>query len=391
MMRTMKINREWLKTNWGAMTAAVCIGVVLFLALSHIPEIVHLVAQFFRFFRSIFLGIAIAYVLNPLSFFLERSAFQKMKKTKPRRLVSVMVAIAIVVFLIVLLSVFLVPQLAASTSTLVRNLNTYMQSLDTMTDRLSTFMSNHGIDISRMVASFQEKVNDIEASLPSNLDGVLKILRNVGTNILDIIIAFVLAIYFMADKERLMRGARQILRVMQKPATYEKTLDFLRRGNDILIRYILFDLLDGLIIGIANFIFMSIVGMPYAGLISFIVGITNLAPTFGPIVGGTIGAFLLVLINPWYALYFLNFTVAIQILDGYILKPRIFGGALGVPGVIVLICIVVGGKVFGAWGVILAIPFAAMAYYTLREGVLNRLAARGLPIEEESEDGKQEE
>ncbi len=111
-------------------------------------------------------------------------------------------------------------------------------------------------------------------------------------------------------------------------------------------------------------------------MISVVVGLTNLAPTFGPVIGAAIGAFILLLVNPWYALYFLIFTVIIQIIDGYILKPRLFGGALGVPGVVVLICIIIGGRLFGIWGVLLAIPFAAIASFLVKEALERREAKR---------------
>ena len=108
---------------------------------------------------------------------------------------------------------------------------------------------------------------------------------------------------------------------------------------------------------------MAILGMPYSLLISFFVGITNLCPTFGPIVGGLLGAFILVLDNPWYALWFLIFTLILQTLDGYVIKPKLFGDTFGVPSVWILVMIIVGGRIFGFWGIMLAIPFTAMFAY----------------------------
>ena len=109
-----------------------------------------------------------------------------------------------------------------------------------------------------------------------------------------------------------------------------------------------------------NFIFMSIVGMDYALLISVVVGVTNMAPTFGPIVGAVVGAFILVLVNPWYALWFLIFTVILQTIDGYIIKPKLFGDTLGVSSIWILITLVVGGRMFGVAGILFLhqLPFS---------------------------------
>lgn len=107
--------------------------------------------------------------------------------------------------------------------------------------------------------------------------------------------------------------------------------------------------------------------MPYSVLISLVVGVTNLAPTFGPIVGAVIGAFILVLVNPWHAFWFLVFTIILQTLDGYVIKPKLFGNTLGISSVWILIAIIVFGRIFGIVGVLLAIPFAAIIDFTYRE------------------------
>lgn len=143
-----------------------------------------------------------------------------------------------------------------------------------------------------------------------------------------------------------------------------------------MIRYILCDLLDGMIIGVANAVFMLLVGYPYVPLISVVVGVTNLAPTFGPILGAVIGAGILLLVNPWYALVFLIFTIALQTVDGYIIKPKLFGNTLGVPSIGILVSIIVFGRMFGAIGVLLAIPFAAIIDYIYKDGILPKLESR---------------
>ena len=116
--------------------------------------------------------------------------------------------------------------------------------------------------------------------------------------------------------------------------------------------------------------------MPYNILISVVVGITNLAPTFGPIVGGLIGAFILLLVNPWQALWFILFTLVLQTIDGYILKPKLFGNSFGVSSIWILITIIVGGRMFGVWGILLAIPFAAIADYFYRDVIWKKLEKR---------------
>ena len=144
------------------------------------------------------------------------------------------------------------------------------------------------------------------------------------------------------------------------------------------MQYIAFDILDGMIIGTLNWIFMLIMKMPYVAVVSVIVGVTNLAPTFGPLVGALLGSFILVLANPVAALWFLLFTVILQTVDGYILKPRLFGESLGVSSVWILISLIIGGRLLGVPGILLAIPFAAIGDFLYHDYILNRLEEQKL-------------
>ena len=199
---------------------------------------------------------------------------------------------------------------------------------------------------------------------------------SIGQGLFDAVIALILAIYFLLDKRRITDGVNKFFALLMKDESYHKWGDFLNRCNDILIRYIGVDVVDGIVVGIVNFLFMIIMGMPYAALISVIVGVTNLAPTFGPIVGAAIGGFILVLINPWQALWFLIFTIILQTIDGYVLKPRLFGESLGVSALMILISIIIGGRLFGVIGILFAIPFAAIIDFVWKDYVIKKLEER---------------
>ncbi|MBR0378612.1 MAG: AI-2E family transporter, partial [Lachnospiraceae bacterium] len=98
--------------------------------------------------------------------------------------------------------------------------------------------------------------------------------------------------------------------------------------------------------------------------------------TFGPIIGALIGAFILLMAAPWKALLFLIFTVLLQFVDGYIVKPRLFGNTLGVSGLLILISVVVMGNMFGIIGILLAIPVAAILDFLYDEALLPMLEKR---------------
>ena len=286
--------------------------------------------------------------------------FSNVKSEHTKKKLSVTVALVGIAIFIILLMVALIPQIVVSIKTLFGNMDNYIRSLQGFLQTASIEAAERGIDISGITRFGDDILNVAGKKIPENFDGILTTSLSISKAIFDLFIAMFLAIYFLADKDRLRGSFSRLLKRVIKADGYKAFSSFWERCNSILIRYIAFDIIDGIIVGVANLIFMSVAGMPYSILISLVVGITNLAPTFGPIVGGIIGGFILVLVNPFYALWFIIFTVILQTIDGYILKPKLFGGSLGVPGVWILISIIVGSRILGVAGILLAIPFAAI-------------------------------
>ena len=142
---------------------------------------------------------------------------------------------------------------------------------------------------------------------------------------------------------------------------------FLARCKEIFTSYISCNLLDAVIVGVLNAIFLWAMEMPYVAIISVTAGLTNMIPTFGPVIGALVGGILLVLDKPMNALWFLLFTVALQLLDSYLIRPKLFGSKLGVPSLIVLAATVIGGSLFGILGVLFAVPAAAIVLMIFRD------------------------
>ena len=259
-------------------------------------------------------------------------------------------------------------------ATFAGNLDGYVASLHTMLNSLG--VSATALDLDKFISSSEALIETVTAFVKENLSVILSTSVGVGKGALQFLIAFLLSIYLLGDKARLKAGGQRLLTAALGQPKYEKLAKVLRRCHSILNRYIVFNLLDSLIVGGANAIFMGIVGMPYVGLVSFLVAVTNLVPTFGPVIGGIIGGFVLLMVNPWHALAFLIFTAIIQTVDGYILKPKLFGDSLGVSGLWILVGVIVGGRAFGVAGILLAIPGVAILDFLHREHLLPWLESR---------------
>lgn len=378
----MKIGGKWTKKRWVSYTIATCAAVVLYMLLSNIGSIFEGIGSFYGFIKPVVSGIIVAYIFNPLANVFNDKVFRKMKKEKAKWGLSVACTLIVIVLAVVLLFVALIPQLVDSVTTFSDNVDGYVTTLQGVLREVEkedpsgllggeiTKIASFGDNILAKIGDYFE--NNM-ANVTSTIGSVATTTANIGKGVFDAVIAFILAIYLLLDKTRLINGFSRFTGLIMKPSNHRNAGLLVKRCNDIIIRYISFDIVDGIIVGLVNLIFMLIAGIPYSVLISVIVGVTNLAPTFGPIVGCIIGAFILVLVNPWFALTFIIFTIVLQTVDGYILKPRLFGESLGVSPLMILVSIILGGRLFGVAGILLAIPFAAIIDFIWRDYILKRL------------------
>ena len=385
----MKFDRNIFGRRWIGYAVAGCVTVLFFMILSHLNVFGGAVRKVAGYINPVLIGVVMAYVMDPLVNVFERQILYKVENVRLRRNLSVVATVITVILFIVILLVALIPQVIDSVISFLGNLDSYAAQLQRLLGTLGSHSSGEesAIDLSGLISSGSDLLENLTNVLPKNLDNIVFTSVNIGRSAVMLVIDFILAIYFLVDKKKLLGGLDRLMHAVLPGVVYTRAGAFWHRCNSILLQYIAFDLLDGLIVGIANFIFMLILRLPYNTLISVVVGLTNLAPTFGPIVGGVLGAFVLLMVNPWYALWFLIFTIILQTVDGYIIKPKLFGGQLGVSSVWILIAIIVGGRIFGVVGILLSIPAAAIIDFLYKEGFLPWLERRR---EKELEQEKQE-
>ena len=151
----------------------------------------------------------------------------------------------------------------------------------------------------------------------------------------------------------------------------------------IVLKYLKYSIIDSVIVGVINYIFMLYMKMPWQILISILIGITNLVPNVGPIFGAIIGGVVIAFYDVKQALWFLGFTVILQTIDGLVIKPKLFGSSFGISGVWMLIAMMVGGAIFGVVGLVLAAPAAAIIKYIIKDIILPQRHNKELPVDEE--------
>lgn len=344
-----------------------CVVAIFFIVFANSDSISGFFEGAARVLAPIIIGLVLAYIIDPFAKFFETKIFVKIKKENLRRTLSAVIALILVLALLIVFIGTLIPSLISSISMLMDNADTYYATIENAVDQINSLGFGLHIDLSAIEASVRNWLDDFVKNLSQNLSSILNATKDIGSVLLNILIGLILAVYILFSKKYLVSGLRRLRKAIFTPKQYESNTRFWNRCHDIFTQYIGCNIIDALIIGISNAIFMLILGMPYVPLVSFVVGIANLIPTFGPIIGGAIGALVLVLVKPSYALWFLIFTVGIQILDSYVIKPRLFSSSIGLAPVWTLVAITVGGNLFGIIGILLAIPVAAILTFIYDE------------------------
>lgn len=370
--------KKALSNRWGAYTIAAIAGVVAYMILNNLPAVSAWLSNAMSVISPIIIGAIIAYLIDLLVVFFDTKAFKKIQQQRFRYALSVVVSITVVLLALGLFFWLVLPEMISSITHFMNNTQNYASDIEDKLKDLDKFAENYGIHLNtkNWTENLKEQAEVMISDVSHNLNMAMDILRGAWNVALNIFIGVILSVYFIAGKNRLFRGIDKLRRATLTDDQYKRHTDFLKRSNAIFSKYISFTILEGIGVGIANAIFMLIAGLPNVVLISVIVGFTNILPTFGPIVGCVMGSFVLVLEDPMYAVAFIIFTCILQTIDGYVVKPHLFGDSLGIPAVISLISIIIGGKLFGPIGILISIPFTAVMAILYHESLIPWLEGR---------------
>lgn len=337
-------------------------------------------------------GFVLAYILNsPMKFF-DQKVFKFIEKKKPhRRLRRVLAIIATMLCALLVLSALLsiiLPQLYQSVVTLVSNATSYIRNAEQLLVNLADWMNLSDEVINAAVNWIEDFANDfikdLKDLLPTLLPKVFDYSRIMVSGISDIIIGVVLSVYLLYNKEFYFARIKKLGFALFSEKVVKKTTEIVHESHNIFTNFIVGKLLDSLVVTIICFIGCLILGVPYAGLFSAIIGVFNIIPVFGPVVGTAVSTFILLVIDPLKALWFLIFVVVLLQIDGNIIEPKILGDSTGLSAFWVMIAIIIGGGCFGFVGMFLSVPTFAVIYWLFGKVINKRLTKKNLPLELES-------
>ena len=343
-------------------------------------------------------GFIIAYISAPILNFIENKwllpLFKKLFKKKdpakfkkPIRAIGIVMTTVLFIALIYGVIRMIMSQLIPSIMSIVNNFDTYTNNVYKWVNRLFEDNPEVATFLQENVAVYSQKIEGwlTETIIPQ----ASELLKSVSLSIISFIkvlwnflIGFIISIYLLATKETLSAQAKKLMYAFFSKSTANKVLRETRYANKTFINFFIGKIIDSTIIGILCFIGTSIMGTPYAALVSVVIGVTNIIPFFGPIIGAVPTALLILIVDfstPMNCVYYIIFVLILQQLDGNVIGPMILGESTGLSGFWIIFAITLFGGLWGVFGMFIGVPLFAVIYSAIRRLVIKKLKQKDLP------------
>ena len=346
-----------------------------------------------RTLAPVYIGVVLAFILCPLYNGFVGYFYTWFKKDGPggrktllaARAIASAICVILVVGLIGLFIYFVVPQLIETLIGLADTLPERLVSLSEWLEvhfsrfpQLARWVDNIANAGSRDILNWTRTnvlsgdAMNIANTISSGVFTAVKYITNV-------IIGLLIMVYLLNFKEHIFAIARKVVTATCGQKRRESLYEFATIVNETFIGFIVGRIIDSFIIGVLTFIVLKIFAIPFALMISVIVGVTNVIPFFGPFIGAIPSVLILMLEDPMEAFYFVIIIFVIQQLDGNVIGPKIVGDSLGISSFWVLIAVLVGGGLFGFTGMALGVPVFAVVYRYINKIMTKRLEQKGKP------------
>lgn len=327
----------------------------------------------------------IAFVLNVLLSYLEERVFAFMGNSKKRfvkkmlRPVCLTLTYVISLGIIVLFVLFILPLVIQTLLQLIEKLPAFF---DSARQWILAFFESNNIDVAipdftvdwKTVASF---LNSWLEGTPSKLVGsAVTVTASVVGSVFDVVLSLALSVYVLAQKEKISAFASNCLDAFTSEKTAKTVRHVVESAKTAFSGFIAGQVVEAFILAAMCFVGMLCFGFPHAIVISTVVCVTALIPVIGATISGIIGFLLIAVTDPIKGILFVVFILVLQQIEGNLIYPRTMGKAVGIPGILVLSAVLVGGNIAGIFGSLVAVPTLALVYALTKEEIEKRKAIK---------------
>lgn len=313
-------------------------------------------------------GFVIAYLLNPLMVYIE-------KKTKMKRVYSISVIYTVLIGIIILLITLVTPSVIKSVIDLFNNLP---QFVDKTYNWSVTFLSKNEIlsklDLSSYLEDYIINFNkDISTYFAPGLQIIIDNIMVLSSFFIKLLSGIVISIYFLADKESIIFNFKRFIYAFLSETLSIKLVNFGKIAHTTISKYFVGKIITSVIFGTITFLGFVILKIPYALPFSLFIGVTNMIPYFGNIIGMLPAVLITLFFSPIKSAEIVVFITTLSNIDGWFISPKIIGDKVGLSPVLIILGLVLGGGLFGIWGMLLGIPAIALINNLLDDFVDKRI------------------
>lgn len=355
----------------------VFLSAIIVFSIANIGQVVNYIAKIISFFSPVIAALCIAFVFNVLLVALENKIFGFMDKSKKdfvkklKRPICLVLTYVIALGIISTVILVIIPDIVDTITYLAEKLPAFLSGAQVwIEDTLHKFnitqpdLPEIKINWSAMAKTLTDW---LQGSSSRIFGDAVNITTSVFSGLFDAIFSVVISIYVLAQKEKIGAFVKKMLNAFLPEKINSIVYHISDKTYESFSRFIGGQVLEAFILGTLCLIGMNILRMPNSLIISVLITITSLVPIIGPTIGAVIGFLLIVITSPIKAVFFVIFFLILQQLEGNIIYPRVVGKAVGLPGVIVVSSVLVGGNIGGVLGALIAVPTAAVIYTLLRE------------------------
>ena len=346
-----------------------CLLLIVFAwALVNLDAVLCFLGKVLALFTPFLIGGAIAFLINVVLRPMEccwNKACRKApaKLTRPVCLTASTVLILGILFAVVFM---MLPSLRESGDEFIHNIPVYVEEIGRWWADVVQFAAKYNIVLPEYVIDSDLLIEKVTALISDKESGILTVTWGAATSVLsvfvDVFLGLVFALYLLAKKETVAAHLKKLIEIVLPQKTAQRLLRIAALTNQTFTNFVSGQLTEAVIIGVLCFFGMLILGIPYAGAVSAFVAVTALMPIFGAWIGGGFGAFLILLAEPGKALWFILFLIVLQQVEGNLIYPKVVGKSVGLPGLLVLMAVTIGGEAFGILGMLFSVPVCAVLF-----------------------------
>lgn len=328
----------------------VLLGILGYKLIDNYEFLFNIIRKFIGIISPLIYSVICAYVLNPVVSFFE-------DKLKIKKVLAITITYLIIIGLIIVILFFTIPSTIDSILKISLEIPTYVESVKQWINQI---IENDRIKGLLIQAGLLTKLEELSTQMGSLtivlLENVVMYLLSFTSNLLNIILGFLISIYVLADKTKFVRNVRIVTFMILKEKRGIQFINFVRTYNKMIGTYIGIKAIDSTIVGLIALVGLFIAGAPYAPLVALVAGVTNMIPYFGPLTGIIFGTVVAIFVSPMKALMVLILLLCIQQFDEWYLNPKLIGDKVGVSPFGIILGVIIGGGVLGPLGMLLASP-----------------------------------